>query len=143
MVIGYRHVGHKVKLDTGGQISYKLLNAKDDDEEVPAEDALLKQLEAGLTVEDGGLKEGAKEQDQVQGVFGKVRVYHRVAMAVTSSAQAGAKLGTLWSGEAIADHMEDRYLANMKVQGVYLIRSCSQPTQTQGVYEKLFGKVTK
>lgn len=83
MVIGYRHVGHKVKLDTGGQISYKLIKDADRDadkgadmdeeDDRTAEDALLKQLEAGLTIEDAAPpKEGTKEADKVQGMFGKV-----------------------------------------------------------------------
>lgn len=77
MVIGYRHVGHKVRLDTGGQISYKLLNAggKDEDEqgaaEGGAEEALLKELEAGLSIDDGAVP--GKQGEAVQGMFGKVR----------------------------------------------------------------------
>lgn len=107
MVIGYRHVGHKVKLDTGGQVSFKLIkdyqkdedgadNEQDEDDEV---DEVVRQLEGSVTV---------GEDAEIQGVFGK----------------AGAKMGTLWSGSAIADHMEDKYLANMK-----------------DVYEKVFGRL--
>ncbi len=106
MVIGYRHVGHKVKLDTGGQVTFKLVSEyskegghdNEEDEEV---DEVVKQLEDSVVIDDGK-EDGAG----AQGVIGK----------------ATAKMSTLWSGSAIADHMEDRYLANLK-----------------DVYEKVFG----